>query len=71
MGIKNTFYTLLRENNGWLNEGELGAKIGLSAAETEQVLAQLLAEHRIEYAEHKACSYRIATRSRKSDQHRS
>jgi len=56
---KETYYKALMENNGRLNEIDLGQKIGLEEEETRQVIVQLLSEYKIEYVENRACSYAI------------
>ena len=59
MNNKNNYLKALIENNGTLNETDLGEKIGLSDTETEKIIAQLLAEYKIEYVENRNCSYSI------------
>ncbi|MBR9854847.1 MAG: hypothetical protein GYB37_09770 [Algicola sp.] len=59
MESKDRYYSLLKENNGRLNEIDLGEQIGLSANETQEIISQLLSEHKIEYVKNKASNYRI------------
>ena len=59
MENKEKYYTLLRANNGQLNEIDLGAKIGLNENETQAIISQLLSEYRIAYLENKACNYSV------------
>lgn len=59
MENKEKYYTLLKNNNGLLNETELGEQIGLNEDETQQLLAQLLSEHKIEYSINKASNYTV------------
>lgn len=64
MTNKDKYYNLLRENNGLLNELELGETIGLDENETQSLLSQLLCEYKITYEPHEACNYRIIKRSK-------
>ncbi|GGG97669.1 hypothetical protein GCM10011416_14640 [Polaribacter pacificus] len=67
MENKNRYLKALAEDNGQLNEIDLGEKYGLDEDETRSILAQLLAEHSIEYIENKACNYSlIKNRKRKT-----
>ncbi|AWW29410.1 hypothetical protein DN752_04210 [Echinicola strongylocentroti] len=59
MKNKDRYYMALNENNGQLNEIDLGEKIGLCENETMKTIVQLMSEHKIEYAENKACNYRV------------
>jgi hypothetical protein len=68
MEIKEMYFKVLRENNGQLNEIDLGKMIGLNEEETREVIAQLLSEHRIKYAENRSCNYRLnKARKRKNN----
>lgn len=59
MEIKEVYYKALIENNGQLNEIDLGEKFGLNEEETREIIVQLLSEHKIEYVENRSCNYRI------------
>jgi len=59
---KQHYYKALKENNGRLNEIDLGEKIGLNEHETRTIITQLLSEHKIEYIEHRTCNYSIIKR---------
>lgn len=59
MENKERYYKALVENNGQLNEIDLGEKIGLDENETREIIAQLLSEHKIEYEENRVCNYSI------------
>ncbi|WP_323756138.1 hypothetical protein [Roseivirga sp.] len=65
MESKEKYYKALIENNGQLNEIDLGETIGRSEKETQQIIAQLLSEHKIEYTENGACNYSIMKRANK------
>lgn len=65
MENKNKFLKILVENNGRLNEIDLGEKIGLNENETRVLIAQLLSENRIEYTENGTCNYRPTKTSKK------
>ncbi|WP_136468044.1 hypothetical protein [Flagellimonas onchidii] len=58
MENKEIYYKALLENKGRLNEIDLGERMGFDENETRELIAQLLSEHKIEYVEHRACSYR-------------
>tara|TARA_R110002050_G_scaffold111752_1_gene225544 strand:+ start:3970 stop:4173 length:204 start_codon:yes stop_codon:yes gene_type:complete len=58
MEIKEVYFKALIENNGQLNEIDLGEKLGLDEEETRVIIVQLLSEHRIEYVENRSCNYR-------------
>ena len=60
MENKERYYNSLIENNGQLNEIDLGEKIGLHQEETREIISQLLSEHKIEYSENRACNYSLA-----------
>ena len=68
MGNKDRYFKSLGQNNGELNEIDLGEQIGLSMDETQRIIAQLLSEHKIEYTANKSCNYRlIRTKKRKGN----
>lgn len=53
------YYTALKQNNGSMDETNLGEYLGFNDDETQQILSQLLAEHKIEYVPHHASNYRV------------
>jgi len=59
MENKERFYNALKEENGKLNEFDLGEKIGLTEDETMEIIAQLLSEYKIEYERNRLCNYRV------------
>ncbi|MEL6559280.1 MAG: hypothetical protein AAFQ94_13910 [Bacteroidota bacterium] len=66
MESKNKYHIALQNNNGRLNEIELGEKIGLDEEATNRVITQLLAEHKIEFIAERNCSYRPKKKERKT-----
>jgi len=64
MKNKEKYYKAFVENNGQLNEIELGEQLGLQEVETNEIITQLLSEYRIEYAIHRCCNYSL-TKGRK------
>lgn len=59
MDNKYRYLKALTSNNGQFNEIDLGEKIGLNENETNEIIARLLAEHKIEYKINKACNYSL------------
>lgn len=59
MENKERYYNAFIENNGQLNEIDLGDKFGLDENETREIIVQLLSEHKIEYTENRACNYSL------------
>lgn len=59
MENKDRYLKALINNNGKLNEIDLGEKYGLNENETEEVIAQLLSEHKIEYVMNRVCNYSV------------
>ena len=59
MEYKDQFFKALIDNKGQLNEIALGEQLQLTEDETQQIIAQLLAEHKIEYAFNGNCEYRV------------
>lgn len=57
MENKDRYYKALIENDGQLNEIDLGVYIGLSEDETYEIITQLLSEYKINYAENRNCKY--------------
>ena len=49
MENKDKYYWALIDNDGQLNEIDLGEKIGLNENETNEISVQLLSEYKIEY----------------------
>lgn len=62
MKNKEIFYNALKEDNGKLNEIDLGEKIGLTDDETMEIIAQLLSEYKIEHESNRLCNYRVLKR---------
>ncbi len=65
MENKNIYLKAFIENNGQLNEIDLGEKIGFNDNETRQIIVQLLSEHKIEYVENRACNYSLLKPTKK------
>ncbi len=59
MKNKDRYFKALIENNGQLNEIDLGEKIGLNEEETREIITLLLSEYKIEYIENKVCNYSL------------
>ena len=59
MKNKEIYYKAFIENDGQLNEIDLGEKLGLNEGETREIIVQLLSEHKIEYIENRSCDYRL------------
>lgn len=59
MESKDRYYNALIENDGQLNEIDLGEKFGLDENDTREIIVQLLSEHKIEYKENRACNYSL------------
>lgn len=66
MENKERFYDVLKEDNGKLNEIDLGEKIGLKEDETMEIIAHLLSEYRIEYERNRLCNYRVLKKKNNS-----
>jgi len=62
MENKDRFYAVLKEDNGKLNEIDLGERIGLTEYKTMEIIAELLAEYKIEYERKRLCDYRVLKR---------
>ncbi len=65
MENKDIYFKALIENNGRLNEIDLGEKINLNETETREIIVQLLFEFKIEYIENRSCSYSIVKKKNK------
>jgi len=59
MKNKEKYYNALIENNGRLNEIDLGEKLGFDEKETREIIVRLLSEHKIDYIKNKACNYSL------------
>ena len=70
MENKDRYYHALIENNGQLNEIDLGEKFGLGENETREIIIQLLSEHKIEYKKHSACHYRLMNSRKRKNRRR-
>lgn len=67
MENKDKYYKVFMENNGQLNEIDLGEKIGLNEDETRAIIVQLLSEHKIEYVENRICNYSLKKREKRKN----
>lgn len=67
MKNKEKYYKVLIENNGQLNEIDLGEKIGLNEDETRVIIVQLLSEHKIVYVENRICNYSLKKREKRKN----
>lgn len=65
MENKDIYFKALIENNGHLNEIDLGEKINLNETETREIISQLLFEFKIEYIENRSCNYNILKKKNK------
>ena len=63
MENKDRYLKALIENRGQLNEIDLGEKIQLEEEETREIIAQLLAEHRIAYEVNRNCNYKVVNKN--------
>ena len=59
MKNKERYYNALIQNQGHINEIDLGEKIQLNEIETREIIAQLLVEHRIAYEVNRNCNYKV------------
>lgn len=57
MKNKEKYLQELKQNNGYLNEIDLGEKIGFNENETREIISQLLSEHKITYTMNNVCNY--------------
>ncbi|MEP2240382.1 MAG: hypothetical protein ABJI22_18590 [Maribacter sp.] len=62
MKNKDRYFKALEENQGQLNEIDLGEKIQLDENETREIIAQLLSEHKIRYDNNRVCKYLIVNK---------
>lgn len=65
MSNKEYLYRLLVEDDGQNNELELGEKLGLTPQETQEVIAQLLSEFKIEFLSNRNCNYKVVNKPKK------
>ena len=65
MENKDRYFNALIENQGELNEIDLGEKIQLDENETREIISQLLSEHRIGYEENSFCKYSVINKKRR------
>lgn len=65
MKNKEQYYSLFIENNGRLNEIDLGETMGLSEEETSVIIVHLLSENKIEYIENRNCNYSLKKREKR------
>lgn len=63
MKNKERYYNALIQNQGHINEIDLGEKIQLNEIETREIIAQLLAEHRIAYEVNRNCNYKVVNKN--------
>ena len=70
MENEDNYYKALKENNGQLNEIDLGEKIELDENETRNIIARLLSENKIEYAENRSCKYRLSNTIKRKNKSR-
>ncbi|WP_299117318.1 hypothetical protein [uncultured Winogradskyella sp.] len=70
MEIKEVYFKALIENNGLLNEIDLGEKFGLDEEKTRKIIVQLLLEHKIEYTENRSCKYRVNKTTKRKNKNR-
>ena len=70
MKNKEKYYRALIENDGQLNEIDLGERIGLSEDETNEIIVQLLSEYKIEYVDNRICNYSPMKRIRRRNNSR-
>jgi hypothetical protein len=55
---KQKYLTALKANNGQLDEIALGEKLGFTEVQTNQIIADLLTDNKIEFQSFGLCSYR-------------
>lgn len=70
MENKDIYYNALIENNGRINETDLGEMIGLDEEETREIIVRLLSEYKIEYAVNRACNYSIIAKLKRRSNYR-
>lgn len=56
---KITYLDALKKNKGKLDERALGESLGFSKIYTDEIIAALMAEEKIEYSTEQSCSYRV------------
>ncbi len=70
MKNKDRYFKALAQNNGLLNEIDLGEQLGLNQDETQEIIVRLLSEHKIEYVENKSCNYRLNKTTKRKNKSR-
>jgi hypothetical protein len=56
---KKKYLEALQKNNGELDERALGDSLGFSKEYTDELIAGLLADEKIEYSEDQRCAYKV------------
>ena len=67
MTNKEKFYTALIQDDGHLNEIDLGERMGFTEEETNQLIAQLLADYKIDYVTNRDCNYQPIKKARRKN----
>ncbi len=62
---KEKYFKALLNDNGRLNEIELGESLNIDEESTRKIISMLLAEHKIEYIANGACNYRKISKKHK------
>ncbi|MBW1296329.1 hypothetical protein [Aquimarina litoralis] len=70
MENKDRYFKALIQNNGQLNEIDLGEQVGLNRDETQEIITRLLSEYKIEYAENNSCNYRLNKTTKRKNKSR-
>ncbi len=70
MEDKDRYFKALVENNGKLNEIDLGENIGIDEEETRKIIVELLLEHKIEYMENGSCNYGLNKTTKRKNKSR-
>lgn len=70
MENKELYYNALIEDNGRIDEIDLGEMIGLDEEETREIIVRLLSEYKIEYAVNRACNYSIIAKLKRGSNYR-
>lgn len=70
MENKDRYYHALIENNGQLNEIDLGEKFGLDENETREIIIQLLSEHKIKFKKYSTCHYGLMNSRKRKNRRR-
>ncbi|MBM1106918.1 hypothetical protein JQC67_12270 [Aurantibacter crassamenti] len=59
MNNKEKYYLALKQNNGRLNEMDLGESLGFEDERTRQIIVELMEEYRIAYLQNGNCNYSL------------